>query len=128
MPTLDGRIDNLVAGDDLQITRTITGVPSGATLSDAWFTVKSADADADAEKIIQKAITPTDVPGTGEITDTGADGTGAVRFDLTDVDTALLEPGREYVYDVQVKTDGGAIYTPEKGRIKSVQGVTTTTT
>ncbi len=125
MPTLDGRIENLVAGDDLQITRTITNVPAGTTLAQAWFTVKEDDADATAAKIIQKDITTADVPGTGQITDDGADGTGAVRFDISDVDSALLEPGRDYAYDIQVRTAGNAIYTPEKGKMKTVQGVTT---
>ncbi len=129
MPTLDGRIDNLVAGDDLEITRTITGVPAGTSLSDAWFTVKEHEADSDAAAIFQKAINTVDSPGTGHITDDGASDTvGAVRFDITDVDSALLTPGRDYAFDIQVKTAAGAVYTPLKGKIKAVQGVTTTIT
>lgn len=125
MPTLDARIDNVVAGDDIQITRTITSVPSGETLTDAWFTVKEHPDDTDAAAIIDKQITSVDVPGTGQITDTGADETGAVRFDLTDADTALLVPGRDYYWDIQVKTSAAAIYTPTAGKIRSVKGVTT---
>ena len=125
MPTLDARIDDVVAGDDLEITRTITSVPDGATLTDAWITVKEHPDDADASAIIQKAITSSDVPGTGQITDTGADGTGAVRFDLADTDTALIIPGRDYFWDIQVKTSGGAIYTPTAGKIRTRQGTTT---
>lgn len=125
MPTLDARIDNVVAGDDVQITRTITSVPSSETLTDGWFTVKEHPDDLDADAIISKQITPSNVAGTGHITDTGADGTGAVRFDLADTDTAKLTPGRDYYWDVQVKTSGGAIYTPTAGKIRTVQGVTT---
>lgn len=128
MPTLDGRIENLVAGDDLEVTRTITKVPSGTTLSNATLTVKGAAADDDAEAVFQKKITTTDVPGTGQITNDGASGTGAVRFDITDVDSGLMDPGRDYVYDIQVKTAVGGIYTPEIGKIKAKQGVTTTIT
>lgn len=125
MPTLDARIDNIVAGDDIQITRTITSIPSGAALTDAWFTVKEHPDDADSAAIIDKQITTADVPGTGQITDDGSgDQTGTVRFDLKDTDTALLIPGRDYYFDVQVKTDGGAIYTPTAGRIRTVPGVT----
>ena len=125
MPTLDARIDDVVAGDDLEITRTITKVPSGTTLTDAWLTVKEHPDDADADAIIDKQITPTDAPGTGQITDTGADGTGAVRFDLADTDTSKLTPGRDYYWDIQVKTAAGAVYTPTAGKIRTVQGVTT---
>lgn len=124
MPTLDARIDNVVAGDDLEITRTITSVPSGATLTDAWLTVKEHPDDADSAAIIDKQITSADVAGTGQITDTGADGTGAVRFDLKDTDTALLVPGRDYYWDIQVKTSAAAIYTPTVGKIRTVQGRT----
>jgi hypothetical protein len=124
MPTLDDRIDNVVSGDDLEITRTITLVPSGTTITDAWFTLKEHPDDADSEAIINKQITPTDSPGTGQITDTGADGTGAVRFDLSDTDTALPEIGRDYYFDIQVKTAAGSIYTPNAGRFRTVQGVT----
>ena len=124
MPTLTARIDNLVSGDDLQITRTITDIPSGAVLGTAWFTVKTDPTDADPG-IFQKVITTSAGPGTGQITDSGGDQTGTVRFDLTDVDTALIVPGRTYFYDIQVITDGSAIYTPEAGIIKAVRGVTT---
>ncbi|KKN23173.1 hypothetical protein LCGC14_0907600 [marine sediment metagenome] len=124
MPTLDARIDNVVAGDDIQITRTITLVPANETLTDGWLTVKEHPDDLDADAIIDKQITPTDAPGTGQITDTGADGTGAVRFDLADTDTSKLTPGRDYYWDIQVKTSGGAIYTPTAGKIRTVQGRT----
>lgn len=128
MPTLDARIDDIVAGDDIQITRTITSIPSGELLDLAWFTVKEHSDDADADAIIQKDITTSNVVGTGHITDTGGDQTGAVRVDLTDTDTALLVPGRDYFWDLQVKTDGGFVYTPTMGKIRSVQGTTTTIT
>ncbi len=128
MPTLDDRIDNVVSGDDLEITRTITLVPSGTTITDAWFTLKEHPDDLDSEAIISKQITDTDVPGTGHITDTGGDGTGAVRFDLSDTDTALPEIGRDYSWDIQVKMANGAVYTPDVGKFRTVQGVTSAIT
>jgi len=127
MPTFTGEIKDFVAGDDLQITRTITNVPSGAVLTKAWLTIKFRQDDADADAIIQKAITTSNVPGTGQITDDGAgDQSAAVRFDLTDTDTAKLHRGIKYWYDIQVLTDGGAVYTPEIGIITARQGITDT--
>ncbi|KKM65979.1 hypothetical protein LCGC14_1485870, partial [marine sediment metagenome] len=49
MPTFNGEIKDFVAGDDLQITRTITNVPSGAVLTKAWLTIKFRQDDADAD-------------------------------------------------------------------------------
>lgn len=129
MPTLDGRIDDLVAGDAIQITRTITGIPSGQLLTDAWLTVKEHPDDTDAAAVFQKAITTSEVAGTGQITENGSGGTPAVRFDIKMADSLLLAPGRDYFYDIQVKTDDATlnIYTPEAGRIRTVRSRTAAT-
>ena len=125
MPDFESTIKNFVAGDTLQITRTITNVPTGASLTKAWFTVKSRRTDPDSEAIIRKEVTTTDAPGTGQITDDGAgDESAAVRFDLTSTDTAKLLKGVGYSYDIQVLTDGSAVYTPEIGIITAKLGVT----
>lgn len=131
MPTLDSRIDDVVVGDDLSIRRTIdfakTLFPTGTTINMAWLTCKSAIADADPG-LFQKAITTTDVPGTGQIEN---DGTGdvdmVIRFDLLPVNTTAIGPA-DFVrhFDIQVKTTAGKIYTPEKGLISSVDEVTIT--
>lgn len=123
MPTLDSRIDDIVVGNAIQIVRTISDIPDGATLTKAWLTIKEHEDDADSEKIIQKAITTNDVPGTGQITDATAPD-GAVRFDLTKTDTNLLAPGVDYVFDVKVLTNSGDPYTGEKGILTVVAGVT----
>ena len=128
MPDFSGTIENFVSGDDLQITRTITNVPSGAALTRAWFTVKLLHSATDDDAVIQKEITTSNVAGTGHITDDGAgDQSAAVRFDLADTDTAKLQKGLTFLYDIQVLTDGGAIYTPEIGTITAKQGVTVDT-
>ena len=128
MPDFNGTIENFVSGDDLQITRTITNVPSGGLLTKVWFTVKLLWSDTDTDAVIQKEITTSNVAGTGQITDDGAgDQSAAVRFDLTDTDTAKLQKGLTFLYDIQVLTDGGAIYTPEIGTITAKQGVTVDT-
>lgn len=128
MPTLESRIENIIAGDDKKIIRTITLVPAGRTLLEAWFTVKEDAEDVDTEAIIQKDISTSDVPGTGQITDDGADGTGAVRFDLTDADTLLMDPTRDYDFDIQVELDDNDLQTPELGKIRTRRGVTKATT
>lgn len=128
MPDFEGEIKDFVAGDDLQITRTISNISSGASLAKVWFTVKSRQEDADVDAIIQKEITTTDVPGTGQITNAGSgtppDRIATVRFDLLPADTLKLEGRAIYLYDIQVLTDGGAVYTPETGRITAKLGVT----
>lgn len=127
MPSFGVEIKDFTAGDDLEVQRTVTGVPTGQTVDKAWLTVKAAAADADPG-IFQKAITTTDVPGTGRITDAGSSGTATLRFDLTAANTALLTAGTEYFYDVQVKTSGGKIYTVESGKMIARRSVTAATT
>ena len=127
MPTLDSQIRDIVIGDDISIRRTIdrtlSGFLAGTTITNAWLTIKAAVADADPG-LVQKAITTSDVPGMGEIED---DGTGdvdmIVRFDLVPADTVAIATSLRF-FDIQVKTTGGQIYTPEKGRIAATPQVT----
>lgn len=131
MPTFDATIDDLVAGDHRWITRSVTNLPSGYLLDKAWMTVKTNPATDADPGIFQKAITTSNVTGTGQITDTGVSGTGAIRFDLAVADTVLLTPGTEYTYDIQVRMSNGSytiIETVEIGTVTTIQGVTATTT
>lgn len=128
MPTLNGLINNLVVGDDIDIERTITNVPEGDSLVKAWFTVKARETDPDINAIFQKTITASYVAGQGEITDDGAgDQQGAVTFELTNVDTLLLVGDTAYYYDLQVKTANAKIYTPEKGQLTMRKQITVAT-
>lgn len=128
MPDLDSQVRGIVAGDDISLRRTIgfaaTGFETGVTIDEAWLTIKVAEEDADIAALVQKIITTTDVPGTGEIE---TDGTGdvdmVVRFDLEPADTVLIGSVLRF-FDIQVKTAGGLIYTPEKGRITTTSQVT----
>lgn len=126
MPTLNGQITDFVPGDDFGLRRKIDrdggGVAdetlaSGVTVSKAWLTVKAKLSDADVDALVQKEITTTNVPGTGEIEDNGTGDTDPVlRFDLDPDDTEAIGVSPRH-YDVQVLTSGSKLYTAEKGRI-----------
>jgi hypothetical protein len=91
------------------------------TTSKAWLTVRTRPVGpsetTDAAAIFAKAVTTSDVPGTGHIEN---DGTGdvdpVVRFDLSQANTRAIGTGPKY-FDVQVLTSGDKIYTAESGRI-----------
>lgn len=124
MPPTTQDITGYVLGDNLDITRTVTDVPASQTLSDAWLTIKRRSSDEDADAALQKHITPSYVAGQGHITDTGADTTGALLFELVPGDAATLSPSYSYFYDIQVKTNAGVTATPFRGRIRFEPGIT----
>lgn len=128
MPNYDATIADFVIGDTLSIERTITTVPSGTTIANAWLTIKRKYSDVDNSAIIQKAITPDLQATVGQIDDTGADGTGHLIFTLIPADTLLLAPLSAYKYDIQIKLSNGVISTPELGTITGLPQVTITTT
>lgn len=121
MPNYKGVIDGFAVGDDLLIRRTIdrtlSNLPNGVDVTDAWMTIKAAITDLDAAAIVDKQVTTTDTPGTGQIEDDGGgDVDPVIRFDLTDIDTRAISTVHRK-YDIQVKVTGGGIYTGEKGEI-----------
>ena len=117
MPTFGATISGFVREDDLDVIRTINGIPSGQSVTDGYMTVKAAGGST----IFQKHITGTAVPGQGQITDDGSgDQIAAVRFELVGgpgQDTTQLTAGTPFNYDIQVNTSGGKRYTPETGTI-----------
>lgn len=128
MPNLKARIDDLVAGDDYDYTATVTGLPSGTTITKAYWTVKLNESDLDAAAIYQKTITTTLVATQGQITDNGAtDRIGVCAFFAQAADTVLLTAGTEYFFDVQLILSTNRIYTPIKGRLVAVAQITRAT-
>ena len=126
MSDLAIEIVGFVAGDDLEIRRTVTDLP--AAIETAWLTLKHYPSQPDQEAKLQKRITTTDVSGTGQIVEAGGPETdGDLRFDLTPDDTTRLGTKR-CVYDIQIKLAIGKVYTVEKGTIQLTAGVTETTT
>ena len=105
----------IVRGDQFSIRRTVTGVPSGETITAALLTLKETIATADPG-LFQKSITGTNVAGTGHIEDTGSSGVGKIRFDLTSSNTLSMTADTEYFFDIQVTLSGGDIITIESGK------------
>lgn len=115
MTITNGRIDDFVSGDDLEIERTIAAVPTGITIVTAWFMVKRKFTDTDLEALISKTITSTNTVNVGWIEDQGSDGTGLIRFYLTQTETALLTPLSEYQYSIKIALSNDKVNTPERG-------------
>jgi hypothetical protein len=114
--TLDNGL-GLVRGDVFSLRRTVTGLPTGVTVAKAWLMVKTAYSVADGSATISKAITSSNVAGTGQIEVSGS-GTGRVavlRFDLTNTNTTAVTAGVVYVYDIQVLLSNADIVTIESG-------------
>jgi hypothetical protein len=126
MSDLAIEITGFVVGDDLEVRRTVTDLP--AAIETAWLTLKHYPSQPDQEAKLQKRITTTDAPGTGQVVEAGGPGTdGDLRFDLTPDDTTRLGVKR-YVHDIQIKLSTGKVYTIEKGTLQLTAGVTETTT
>ena len=118
-------ISGFVVGDDLEIRRTVTDLP--AAIETAWLTIKRYPDLPDVDAVVQKEITTADVPGTGRIVVAGGVGTdGDLRFDLVPANTSALG-GRTWVYDVQIETADGKLYTIELGTIALTGDVTKAT-
>lgn len=114
----------IVRGDVFSIRRTVNKIPSSRTIAEAWLTVKAAIADADGSATFQKIITTADVSGTGQIEDSGADGSGILRFDLTAANTTAMTAGTQYFYDISIRLDNNSILTLETGMTSAVAQVT----
>lgn len=125
MSDLSVVISGYVVGDDLEIRRTITGLPSPITK--AWLTVKRYTEEEDENAVVTKTITTTDNPGTGHIVNAGGvDVDGDLRFDLVPTDTRLLG-AQSWIHDLQMELQGGKIYTVEVGTIDLTTDVRKTT-
>lgn len=112
----------IVRGDQFSIRRTVTGIPVGLTISASTLTLKSAIA---ASALFSKAITSSNVAGTGQIESTGSNGVGKLRFDILDDDTLLMTADTEYFYDIQITLSNSDIYTLESGKTSAIAQVTT---
>jgi hypothetical protein len=112
------RIDGFTAGDDLQIERDVTDVPTGQTVAQAWLAIKRKASDLDSAAVLLKPITTSVVPANGYITNPSA-GSAVLLFVLSGTETALLTEGVSYYYAIKVKTDQLIKKTIERGAISA---------
>lgn len=92
-------------------------------LEDAWFTLKEAVSDADADAIISKRLDA----GISVVDATGTTTSGVES--LLDVfpaqaETALLVAGQTYVFDLRLKTSDGKIETDAWGYLTARPPIT----
>jgi hypothetical protein len=107
---------DLYRGDDYswEFRFTSAGTVQDITGWTIYFTVKRYITDADEDAIIQKIIT------------THTDPTNGIsQVSLSHSETILFPVG-SWLYDVQIKTVAGEIYTLFKGSFKVIQDVTLT--
>lgn len=115
-------------GDDENVPVSIPNVPTGQSVTKAWFTVKTDLAVVDASAVFQKTITRTAAPGVGQIVNDGSvGGTAKLNFEVTQTDTLTLVPGRDTYYDVQFLTSAGKLVTIQRGQIIAVPQTTLAT-
>ena len=127
MTQFSASISSIVAGDDLDVKRTVTGIPAGQTIAKTWLTFQPAPGGADPG-LLQKMITPNLVAGVGHITDDGnGDGIGELLFNLTAADTLALPVEISIPYDIKIRTSAGKIYTAEQGKYLSARRLTEAT-
>src|SRR2546426_7662394 len=84
--------DGFIVGDSFALTVSVVAMPEGLTLTKAWWTIKAAATDPDPGDL-QLVIDATE-QATGQITNDGSEGTGALTFTATPVDTAALVADR----------------------------------
>lgn len=104
--------DGLVIGSDFSVIRVIKDLPTGQVLSKAWFTVKVSPDYDDSQAVFQISVTAV-ANNDGQITNTGASGTGLVSFNLSAANTALLKARKRYWYGIKVKMSDGKVYEPQ---------------
>lgn len=128
LPSNEGII-HFSQSSDLTIRKTLTYagfLPTGETITAAWFTVKRSRSDADPG-LFQKQISTSDVPGTGQIeNDGGADEDLILRFDINPADTVLLDE-RPARFEIKVLTSTSDFDYPERGTCWATRNVTTDT-
>jgi len=124
MANLAEAITGYVAGDNLRVDRTITGLES--PIAKAWLTVKRHVRETDASAEVSKTITP-DASEDGQVVAAGGpEVDGEIRFVLTPEDTEPLSD-REWVFDIQILLEDGSVYTTDRGTIQLTTGVTKAT-
>lgn len=104
---------DLVKGDSATYHLTFTEDNVAYNLTNAseiWFTLKNSPEDTDAEALLQLTLSG------GSIVILSAAG-GTANLDITAAQTATLDYGRVYYWDIQVKDTSNQIFTALRGRL-----------
>ena len=99
----------LYSNNDYSVQVTVLAVPTGLTVTRAWWTIKASQSDPDPG-IIQKNITTNPATGVGQITANGSSNqTAVLQFDFTPTDTTTLTPNRTYPFDCKVQYSNNTV-------------------
>lgn len=109
-------ISQVVPGDTFRLLRSLGTLPYDSELAHAYLTVKKDPQDSDVRSVIKKDITLTNAAGVGLITKED-NGSYDIYFELTGLDTNLLDASSTYYYDLQIETEDGNVYTVEFGKM-----------
>jgi hypothetical protein len=94
---------------DRTVVQALTGIPDGQTITKVHWMVKNALDDADADALLTKTVT-TVLGASGQVTDTGADGTGSASIRIADDDLDDLLLGKTYRIGIKVICSSGDAY------------------
>lgn len=114
-------------GEAYTWTGTVAKVNPSDLLVKGYLTLKTDFSIVDGSATLQKTITVANVAGTGQITNAGAGGTGAFRFDLTAAQMSALAQ-RDYLFDIKVITAAGIPVYATSGLFRVGPGVTNSNT
>lgn len=118
-----GIADGFIVGDSFSLDITLLAVPTGLTVTEAWWTVKAAVTDPDPGDM-QLVIT-SESGAAGQITDDGmTSGHAALLFTATPTDTSALVAGEAYQFDIQIQYSDSTIRTVGMGTLIAGQGIT----
>ena len=110
---------NPVAGDDLRLSVTITGVPSGVTITKAWVTFKTSRSTADPGTLQKVVTTGFSVSGT----------TTTFNVDISNSESLLFTVGTLYLWDLQSRDNSNRVSTLiQDGTVVWSQGTAAATT
>ena len=88
----------------------LAAVPSGLTVTRAWWTIKASPTDPDSS-LIQKNITTNPATGVGQITANGSSNQRAIlQFDFTPTDLNLLTANRSYSVDCKLQYSDNTVH------------------
>jgi hypothetical protein len=114
MTIQNASIAGICAGNDLDVNRTVPGIPATQTLTKAWLTFKTSVNDADPG-LLQKVITPSRRGRPRPDHRRRRGGTAQLLFQIADTETLALPVDTPTLYDIKVLTSAGKVYTTEKG-------------